>query len=115
VTCSFDAAILGSSHSICWLVTDDLRYVPLIDRKARPRSVIMKGGQRLIYCDHLENDGEGLYRMACRHDLEGIVAKPKYSPYLQSHAEWLKIHNPDYSHWVGREELFDSRTACRRL
>jgi hypothetical protein len=31
----------------------------------------------------------------------------KYSPYLQSHAGWLKIRNRDYSQWAGREELFE--------
>jgi ATP dependent DNA ligase domain len=92
---------------------DDLRYVPVIERKARLRSVIMKDGQRLLFCDHLEHDGEGLYRMACKHDLEGIVAKHKYSPYLQSHAEWLKIRNRDYSQWAGREELFQREREVR--
>jgi bifunctional non-homologous end joining protein LigD len=86
---------------------EDLRYVPLIDRKARLRSVVAKDGLQLLYCDHLEHDGEGLYRMACKCDLEGIVAKQKYGPYLKDHAEWFKIRNPDYSQWVGREELFE--------
>jgi hypothetical protein len=47
------------------------------------------------------------YRMACKDDLEGIVAKQKCSSYLQDHAEWLKICNRDYSQWVGREELLE--------
>jgi len=45
--------------------------------------------------------------MACKRDLEGIVAKHKYSPYLPDHAGWTKIRNRDYSQWAGREELFE--------
>ena len=59
------------------------------------------------YCDHVEHDGESLFRVACRHDLEGIVAKRKSDPYLQGHASWLKIRNREYSQWAGREELFE--------
>ncbi len=35
--------------------------------------------ERLLYCDHVEGKGEGLFRLACEHDLEGIVAKHKYA------------------------------------
>ena len=86
---------------------EDLRYLPLIDRKLRLHAVIPKGGERLLYCDHLDMDGERLFRLACEHDLEGIVAKRKSDPYLPEHATWLKIRNQEYSQWVGREELFD--------
>jgi hypothetical protein len=42
-----------------------------------------------------------------KHDLEGIVAKRKFDPYLPGHARWLKIRNTSYSQWEGREELFE--------
>ena len=63
--------------------------------------------ERLLYCDHVAHDGEGLFRLACEHDLEGVVAKRKYDPYLRQQASWLKIRNHDYSQWAGREELFE--------
>ena len=47
-----------------------------------------------------------LYRAAREKDLECIVAKRKYDPYLPI-ASWLKIRNPRYSQWAGREELFE--------
>lgn len=47
------------------------------------------------------------YQLACETDLEGIVAKRKYDPYLADQANWLKIRNTSYSQWEGREELFD--------
>jgi len=52
----------------------------------------------------------GLFRLACEHDLEGIVAKGKQGPYLpQEPSSWLKIRNRSYSQWVGREELFERK------
>jgi bifunctional non-homologous end joining protein LigD len=86
---------------------EDLRYLPLIDRKLRLRAVVPNYGERLLYSDHIDQDGEGMCRLACEHDLEGIVAKRKSDPYLPEQATWLKIRNHDYSQWVGREELFE--------
>lgn len=86
---------------------EDLRYLPQVDRKLRLRAVVPKRGERLLYCDHIDGDGDGLFRLACDHDLEGIVAKRKSDPYLPEHASWLKIRNREYSQWVGREQLFE--------
>jgi bifunctional non-homologous end joining protein LigD len=85
---------------------EDTRYLPLIDRKLRLRGIVPKGAERLLYCDHVEGGGEGLFRLACENDLEGIVAKRKSDSYLAEHATWLKIRNQAYSQWVGREDLF---------
>lgn len=84
----------------------DLRYAPLTERKHKLRSIVTKQSERLWYCDHLEHDGEGLFRLVCQSDLEGIVAKRKFDPYLPD-TSWYKIRNRDYSQWVGREELFE--------
>ncbi len=86
---------------------EDLRYLPLLDRKLRLHAVVPKRGERLLFCDHIDQDGEGLFRLACEQDLEGIVAKRTSDPYLPEHARWLKIRNQDYSQWIGREELFE--------
>ena len=81
--------------------------MPLPDRKLRLRRVVPRLGERLLYCDHVETDGQGLFQLACKYDLEGIVAKRKSDPYLPEHATWLKIRNKKYSQWIGREELFE--------
>src|SRR5581483_7639838 len=91
-------------------IGEDLRYLPLIDRKLRLHAVVPKRGERLLYCDHVDEDGEALFRLACEHDLEGIVAKRKSDPYLPDHAEWVKIRNTNYSQWAGREELYGRET-----
>ena len=85
---------------------EDLRYLPLGDRKLRLRAM-PKRGDRLLYCDHIEGDGEALFRLACENDLEGIVAKRKSDPYLAENVQWLKIRNQEYSQWAGREQLFE--------
>ena len=42
-------------------------------------------------------------------DLEGIVAKQKFGPYVteREHSTWFKILNREYSQKEGREELFE--------
>lgn len=76
--------------------------------QARPSRRRAGGTERLLYCDHVAREGEELFRLAVEHDLEGIVAKHKHSPYGQEQkTTWFKIRNRDYSQWVGREELFE--------
>jgi ATP-dependent DNA ligase len=86
---------------------EDVRYLPLSDRKLRLRAAVPKRSERLLYCDHIEDRGEELFRLACEHDLEGLVAKHRNAPYLPDQATWLKIRNHSYSQWVGRAELFE--------
>ena len=86
----------------------DLRFLPLEERKHRLRAVLPNGGERLLYCDHFELAGEEFFWLACQRDLEGIVAKRRFDPYLlDGSVRWYKIRNRDYSQWVGREDLFD--------
>jgi bifunctional non-homologous end joining protein LigD len=86
---------------------EDLRYTPLMERKAKLRALVSQGSEWLMYCDHVEAQGEKLFKLACKRDLEGIVAKRKYDPYIEGSAQWLKIRNPAYSQWAGREKLFE--------
>jgi hypothetical protein len=50
-----------------------------------------------------------LFQRVCELDLEGIVAKHKFGPYVaeRDHSTWFKIRNRGYSQMVGREELFE--------
>jgi bifunctional non-homologous end joining protein LigD len=81
---------------------EDLRYLPLADRKHRLHGLVPTNVERLLYCDHVEGMGEVLFHLVCQHDLEGIVAKRKFDPYLLDRStSWLKIRNRNYSQWVG--------------
>ena len=95
------------SFDILWSDGNDLRNLPLIERKNRLRELVPTESQRLLYCDHVEGDGHGLFSLACEHDLEGIVAKRKPDPYSFENSGWLKIRNSEYSQWIDREELFE--------
>ena len=88
----------------------DLRERPLLERKARLKEVIPGSASRLLYLDHIEKQGVELYQMGCERDLEGIVAKPKRSPYPTARKScWIKVKNPSYSQAEGRRELFEAR------
>ena len=52
---------------------------------------------------------EKVFRLACEHDLEGVVGKWKLGTYRSDGAQtsWLKIKNPNYSQAEGRHELFE--------
>jgi hypothetical protein len=47
-----------------------------IDRKLRLHAVVPKRGERLLYCDYIDRDGEGLFRLACEHDQSWRSAGP---------------------------------------
>ena len=69
-----------------------------------------------------------LYEQCCKLDLEGVVAKPKQSPYRRLNGKplWVKVKNPDYSQAVGltlepgqrelrRRPALPIREPCRKF
>ncbi len=87
----------------------DMRSLPLVDRKMELRRVLWPHTEWVLYCQHIERNGISLFDLACKHDLEGIVAKWKYGPYLGGREEttWIKVRNRSYSQWEGRDEMFE--------
>jgi bifunctional non-homologous end joining protein LigD len=77
-------------------------------RKATLASVLAKAGPDLRLNEHLDQeDGEAVFRYACKLGLEGIVSKRKDSPYRSGRSpDWLKMKNPDVPA-VKREEKED--------
>ena len=77
----------------------DLRPLPLVERKAILRRILPPLGA-LRFLEHVEEEGEALYREAERHDLEGIVAKKAGAPYKGGRSPlWLKVrsrHTDDF-------------------
>ena len=93
---------------------EDLRTVPLIERKARLRKLIRRGRSHLLYVDHIEQKGCELFQRICELDLEGIVAKRASSIYRVTERpsrDWIKVKNPNYSQAEGREELFERQSS----
>ena len=75
---------------------DDLRRDPLEVRKATLVSVVAKAGAGIRFNEHMEHDdGETVFRHACKLGLEGIVSKRKDSSYRSGRSsDWLKMKNP---------------------
>jgi bifunctional non-homologous end joining protein LigD len=60
---------------------DDLRRDPLEVRKATLASVLAKAEPGIRFNEHMEGDGETVFRHACKMGLEGIVSKRRNSSY----------------------------------
>jgi len=77
----------------------DLRALPLTTRKAALRRLLPTRGP-VRFSDHVEADGEGLWREVERQRLEGVVAKKAQSTYRAGRsADWLKLrveHTGDF-------------------
>lgn len=82
----FDALVLAG---------EDLRDLPLAERKDRLKAVLEKlpktAAARLRYVDHFETGGDAVLQSACRMSLEGIVSKRLDAPYRSGRSEaWVK-------------------------
>jgi bifunctional non-homologous end joining protein LigD len=75
---------------------DDLRRDPLEVRKATLASIVAKAAPGIRFNEHMEGDGETVFRHACKLGLEGIVSKRKDSAYRSGRSpDWLKMKNSD--------------------
>src|SRR5262247_962101 len=89
-----DGKVFLYAFDLIELEGDDLR--PLDVRKATLRSLLIKTGPGLRWNEHIEGDGETIFRHACKLGLEGIVSKRKGSPYRSGRsADWLKMKNSE--------------------
>jgi bifunctional non-homologous end joining protein LigD len=96
---------------LLWLDGQDLRPLPLLDRKAALRQILkLSKVPALLYADHVEGIGTSFYKAVCGKDCEGVVCKHKLAPYSAKPQSWFKVLNPDYTQNRGRKEMFDK---CR--
>jgi hypothetical protein len=81
-----------------------------VERKARLKPIRPRVQGRVRYVAHSARTGSDFYRLACEHDLEGIVAKWRWGTYQASgRTSWMKIKNPNDTQSEGRHELFEKR------
>lgn len=83
------------AFDILFLAGEDLRALPLRERKARLAATIKRAGKalerRIRYVDHFEAAGDAVLQSACRMSLEGIVSKRLDAPYQSDRGEaWMK-------------------------
>jgi bifunctional non-homologous end joining protein LigD len=91
-----DADVFLYAFDLIELDGTDLRREPLVVRKATLVSVLAKAAPGLRVNEHLEHDdGDVVFRHACKMGLEGIVSKRRDSPYRSGRSpDWLKMKNP---------------------
>ncbi|HEV7477691.1 MAG TPA: DNA ligase D, partial [Burkholderiales bacterium] len=78
----FDAPFLGG---------EDLRSLPLLERKKRLRESL-KGNKVVRYSEHLSADPDEALAHACKLKLEGLIAKRTGSVYVSGRSrDWLKL------------------------
>ena len=94
---------------LLWLNNEDLRNLPLLERKLRLRQLIRTSrNQSLLYASHMERHGVRLFQAICQHDCEGIVGKYKRGTYTTSPISRVKILNPSYSQKRDRRDMFEN-------
>jgi bifunctional non-homologous end joining protein LigD len=92
-----DASVFLFAFDLLELDGRDPRREPLEVRKATLASVLRRAGPGVQLNTHLEHeDGDVLFRHACKMGLEGIVSKRLGSHYRSGRSpDWLKFKNPD--------------------
>jgi ATP-dependent DNA ligase len=75
---------------------EDLRAMPLGDRKKRLARLVGRRRRGIVLSEHTAEDGATIFQQACKMDLEGIVSKRLSAPYRSGPSrDWIKVKNPD--------------------
>ncbi len=72
---------------------EDLRHLPLADRKARLAQILKaaRTSDQLRFVEHFTSGGDAVLQSACRMHLEGIVSKRVDAPYASGRGDsWVK-------------------------
>jgi bifunctional non-homologous end joining protein LigD len=83
------------AFDLLYLDGEDLRELPLTERKARLRALIDqttgKATGVIRYSDHVEGRGRDVFAAACQQGLEGIISKRRDAPYRAGRGPaWVK-------------------------
>lgn len=78
---------------LLFLDGEDLRRLPLLERKERLRDLLAGAGSKhLIYSDHQLGNGARFFRAAADMRVEGIISKQADAPYTSGRTHsWLKV------------------------
>ncbi|PRY09963.1 ATP-dependent DNA ligase LigD phosphoesterase module /ATP-dependent DNA ligase LigD polymerase module [Pontibacter ummariensis] len=81
------------AFDLLYLNGEDLRQLPLIERKKRLQELLSEELPAVRYSDHVEAQGIAFFKEAQRKNVEGIMGKLANSPYRTGSrsSEWLKI------------------------
>ena len=86
---------LSFSQTIVPYQVDDLRDLPLIERKRRLARLLGRAKRRSIrFVEHLTGDGPTVFDHVCRMGLEGIVSKRTDAPYQRAVEGVVQVKEP---------------------
>lgn len=85
-------ALIYFAFDLLFIDSEDLRALPLRERKERLKALLDTAGIRALqYVDHFETPGEAMLQSACLMHLEGIVSKRLDAPYSSGRGgHWTK-------------------------
>ncbi|PZR86543.1 MAG: ATP-dependent DNA ligase [Stutzerimonas stutzeri] len=89
---SSSASVILYAFDLLYLDGHDLRGMALSERRSMLDALVggLTGAIRLS--EDVDADGAAFFRAACKHELEGIIAKRKDAPYRSGRGgDWLKI------------------------
>ncbi|GAA4034468.1 DNA ligase D [Sphingomonas rosea] len=71
---------------------EDIRKLPLLERKERLAALLKTAGPPLMFGDHVVGKGEQLFEAICKEGGEGIISKRADAAYAGKRTrDWLKI------------------------
>jgi bifunctional non-homologous end joining protein LigD len=70
----------------------DLRDVAYIERKRLLERLLKGASETFIYVEHIQADGDAVFKQACKLGVEGVVGKRADAPYRSGRQEsWIKL------------------------
>ena len=86
------SALMFFAFDLLFADGEDLRHLPLSERKARLKELLASRKGKLIkYVEHFEVDGDTMLESASNMSLEGIISKKLDAPYRSGRSEsWTK-------------------------
>lgn len=93
------------AFDILWLDGQDLRHLPLSERKAILGRFITKKMTCMSLAVSTQGKGSKLLLLTIQHDLEGIIAKRADGAYAKR-TRWFKVLNSGYSQTKDRHKRF---------
>ncbi|MGH8214018.1 MAG: DNA polymerase ligase N-terminal domain-containing protein, partial [Rhodanobacteraceae bacterium] len=94
-------AVHYAVFDLLWLDGDDLRGLPLLERKAALSKLFEPAGDALVISGFIRGEGSLAYKRACEAGLEGVIAKAVDAPYRGGRGDaWQKLKCIDSDEFV---------------
>jgi ATP-dependent DNA ligase len=85
---------------------DDLRVLPLGDRKKRLARLLARRRRGIVLSAHTAEDGTTVFQHACKMGLEGIVSRRLSAPNRSGPSrDWIKVKNSNSPAMIRAREV----------